>query len=483
MTSASKNAALRAVSVELKLRSGAFSRWRLGLSALICALGVSNAEADVITVCQDGDCDVPTLAMALSIAQDGDVIEMGPGTFPVIAIPVSGKSIVIRGTRSKNGELLTVIDGQQRPILKCSRIDGPARVELQDLRLTRGFREPYLGYDGGIVVEASTELVAVRCELDNFAGGVIKCSGGAVSLQSCRLRDNIAYRDVAGVSVAYGTLTATDTLFERNQGIYNDGAAQSGALLAVYGNATLERCQFVENLGTYVGAAYFEFAQVAVRECLFSSNVGGNIRAYGGSLTIADSKLLNATYGRGAYLGGLVGSISRSEISGNTVYLLTESAPLVGGAGLSIGACDLDISDCLIRGNIASTSCCSTGVGGVLISPSSGSGHVRISGTSICGNLSPHVWNIAGPWIDLGSNCFSGVCSNEDIDENGEIDMCQKTAGDLNLDGVVSGGDLAVILSNWSDYIQPPVDGDLDGNSFVNAADLALLLSRWTGSQ
>jgi hypothetical protein len=61
--------------------------------------------------------------------------------------------------------------------------------------------------------------------------------------------------------------------------------------------------------------------------------------------------------------------------------------------------------------------------------------------------------------------------------------MCQKTAGDLNLDGVVSGGDLAVILSNWSDDIQPFVDGDLDGNSFVNAPDLALLLSRWTGSQ
>ena len=478
MTSASQNAALRAVLVELKLRSAAFSRWRLGLSVLICALGLSNAKADVITVCQDGDCDVPTLAMAFGIAQDGDVIEMGPGVFPVFALEVTGKSIVIRGTRAKSGELLTVIDGQQRPILKCSRVVGPTRVELQDLRLTRGFREPYLGYDGGIVVEASTELVAVRCELDSFAGGVIKCSGGAVTLQSCRLRDNIAYRDVAGVSVAYGTLTANDTLFERNQGIYNDGAAESGALLAVYGNATLERCQFIENLGTYVGAAYFEFAQIAVRECLFSSNVGGNIRAFGGSITIADSKLLNATYGRGAYLGGLVGSISRSEIAGNSVIT---GGTGFGGGGISIGACSLDINDCVIRDNAAFGGDVSGG--GVLISPNDGTSQVRVCGTVICGNSSPFVRNIAGTWIDLGGNCLAGLCSDEDADGNGEVDMCQKTAGDLNLDGVVSGGDLAVILSNWSDDIQPFVDGDLDGNSFVNAPDLALLLSRWTGSQ
>jgi len=47
--------------------------------------------------------------------------------------------------------------------------------------------------------------------------------------------------------------------------------------------------------------------------------------------------------------------------------------------------------------------------------------------------------------------------------------------GDLNGDGQVNGGDLALLLGNWNN----PGVGDLNGNGIVNGADLAILLGNW----
>lgn len=53
--------------------------------------------------------------------------------------------------------------------------------------------------------------------------------------------------------------------------------------------------------------------------------------------------------------------------------------------------------------------------------------------------------------------------------------LLRRCLGDLDHDGVVDGGDLAVLLARWGDF----GGADLDGNGVVDAGDLALLLSRW----
>jgi hypothetical protein len=52
----------------------------------------------------------------------------------------------------------------------------------------------------------------------------------------------------------------------------------------------------------------------------------------------------------------------------------------------------------------------------------------------------------------------------------------QNCLGDINLDGLVNGADLGLLLIDWG---QPSDRSDLDGNGIVNGADLSLLLNAW----
>jgi formylglycine-generating enzyme required for sulfatase activity len=65
-----------------------------------------------------------------------------------------------------------------------------------------------------------------------------------------------------------------------------------------------------------------------------------------------------------------------------------------------------------------------------------------------------------------------------DIDVDGVLDSCEQAFGDLNLDGVISGADLAQVLTAWG----TSGAADFDGNGSVDGADLSFILSRWRES-
>jgi hypothetical protein len=64
-----------------------------------------------------------------------------------------------------------------------------------------------------------------------------------------------------------------------------------------------------------------------------------------------------------------------------------------------------------------------------------------------------------------------------DADSDGRPDRCEVEYGDFDLDGVVGGNELAVMLSVWATAGDPY--GDLNGDWLVNGVDLGLILSRW----
>jgi hypothetical protein len=82
---------------------------------------------------------------------------------------------------------------------------------------------------------------------------------------------------------------------------------------------------------------------------------------------------------------------------------------------------------------------------------------------------------------DCDNNGHPDICDiaegAEDKNSNGHLDTCELARGDLNLDGVISAGDLAVLLSFWGS-VNPPI-GDLTGDGLITAADLALMLGNW----
>ena len=67
--------------------------------------------------------------------------------------------------------------------------------------------------------------------------------------------------------------------------------------------------------------------------------------------------------------------------------------------------------------------------GGIGIADDPGITKMSLQSTTVCNNL-PRP-NVAGRWIDLGANT---VCD---------------CVGDLNVDGVVNGSDLGILLAYW----------------------------------
>jgi hypothetical protein len=71
-------------------------------------------------------------------------------------------------------------------------------------------------------------------------------------------------------------------------------------------------------------------------------------------------------------------------------------------------------------------------------------------------------------------------CDNEPDDAagpvEGEASRCGACAADLDGDGLVAAGDLAVLFAAWG---EGDLAADLDGDGAVSAADLATLLEAW----
>lgn len=78
----------------------------------------------------------------------------------------------------------------------------------------------------------------------------------------------------------------------------------------------------------------------------------------------------------------------------------------------------------------------------------------------------------------------NGVADNVEIsagaadwDHDQILDSCEYKIGDLNLNGVVDGADVSILLGWWG--IPNPLYGDLNDDNVVNAFDLGILLGRF----
>lgn len=78
-----------------------------------------------------------------------------------------------------------------------------------------------------------------------------------------------------------------------------------------------------------------------------------------------------------------------------------------------------------------------------------------------------------------GTHDACQIDAEPSLDKNGDgiLDSCQYHRGDLTLDGVIDGADLAFMLGLWG--MQNPLIGDLTDDGIVDGADLAALLGRW----
>jgi hypothetical protein len=69
-----------------------------------------------------------------------------------------------------------------------------------------------------------------------------------------------------------------------------------------------------------------------------------------------------------------------------------------------------------------------------------------------------------------------------DTDTNGIPDICEGPTCndiDLNLNGIVDGGDLGILLAFWGPVSPAFPRADINKDGFVNGADLGILLAFW----
>jgi hypothetical protein len=83
--------------------------------------------------------------------------------------------------------------------------------------------------------------------------------------------------------------------------------------------------------------------------------------------------------------------------------------------------------------------------------------------------------------VDCNGN---GIADSTDIangamdwDADGTPDSCEVNAGDLNLNGIVDGQDLSILLGWWG--ISNPMFGDLNHDGMVNGIDMGMILGRF----
>lgn len=64
-----------------------------------------------------------------------------------------------------------------------------------------------------------------------------------------------------------------------------------------------------------------------------------------------------------------------------------------------------------------------------------------------------------------------------DWDNDQILDSCEYRIGDLNLNGVIDGADVSILLGWWG--IPNPLYGDLNADNVVDARDLGIILGRF----
>ena len=242
-----------------------------------------------------------------------------------------------------------------------------------------------------------------------------------------------------------------------------------GAIFATNTAAHIADCRFENCRADYGGAVYQLNGLFAWNNCVFVDNIAND---EGGAVLV-----YNCT-----------GSVSGSSFAGNRCGV---SGPGSGSAFKAVGSNgdgeSVVLDSCAFTGGYATSSGAAVEFyENIKYQP----GVMRIVNTSITGNISGEiVLNGAAGLRILGrmQSCVlatgTNICNNtpKNVDGpyfiEGAVTVCG-CAADITDDGVVNGGDLGVMLSNWGLASSSGV-GDISHDGVVDGVDLAELLARW----
>jgi predicted outer membrane repeat protein len=438
-----------------------------------------------------------TIQAAIDAAPDGAVVRVAEGSYGSLVL--AGRSLELV---SLAGPANTVLDGA-----------GARTVDI----VSQGA--------GAIVIDGFTITGG------GLPGGGLRITDSGPSIRNCVISGNSAPDGRgAGAQCIRSTAQFTNCIFHANTGLQGAGLSVEG-FLAQGHLVVLEACSFTENIAATYGGAINAMGPLTLSGSLVEGNaanaappqpLSGAMHVFTlDPVTVENTKFCRNTLtnivGSFVNAGGVIlsgdcdgdglcdydeiAAGSEPDCDGNG---LPDGCDIGAGAALDCNAngvpdsCDLSSggsADCDANGipdecDIAGgePDCNANGVPDACDIASGASQDIDGNGVpdeckpDCDGDGLPDGWEIAN---GFDSDCdLNGVIDRCDIiagasdkNANGRLDACEFARGDFNLDGEVTGADLALVLSLWG-LANPPI-GDLNGDGLISGADLSILLGNW----
>ncbi|MHC4087153.1 MAG: right-handed parallel beta-helix repeat-containing protein [Planctomycetota bacterium] len=216
-------------------------------------------QARIITVDDDGPADFTNIQAAIDVSNDGDTIEVQPGTYTSAGnrdIDFNGKVITVRSIDPNDPNIVaaTIIDcnGTEAEPHRAFYFHNneDSNSILAGLTITNG----YASYGGGMYNHHSSPTIS-KCVITNNKAGY----GGGMYNESCQP-------------------TINNCLFKNNQADYTGGAVRNRN----YGAPKLLQCRFFCNRAEKGGAIHNEWhGNASINNCLF---VGNTAKSNGGGI-------------------------------------------------------------------------------------------------------------------------------------------------------------------------------------------------------
>ena len=417
-------------------------KWKLLLPAALFLIS-SPAAAETLTVLPDGSGDYPTIRDALDAAADGDVVELGNGTFRGEGnrdIDFPDKAVTVR---SASGDpTLCVIDceGSDTEPRRAFRFGSVSKSEasLEGITVTGGWIGS-IPWGAAVLCESGSVPRIESCLFTGNAGSAVACTTGAAPrFTDCRFIGNEGAGG-GGMRTAAASPAFTGCLFSGNEATGLGGAIRGHA-----GTASFTDCDFIGNhagsggVGFMIATGLFQF-----HDCLFEENsagVGGGIEAMIGTM------LFDGCTFSGNHAVSGSGALSMMKMSYATVRNCT-----FHGNDAPLGTIIMSEWHLLLENTIIAF-----GNGGPAISTERG---VTLTCSDLFGNEGGD-W--VGPYADqLGLN---GNISADPL-------FCDPPGGDFTLSG----------SSPCAPFSEPNPECDLVGAHPVGCGGTAVRPSSWSG--
>lgn len=244
-----------------------------------------------------------------------------------------------------------------------------------------------------------------------------------------------------------------------------------GGVYGLNSSAFIHHCKFQNNRSDFGGGVYLKLSNIDVANCVFTGNIAA-VDAGGGMWFRCAGAVSGCTFtaNHAGYYGPGSGSGCKGVgnlVPGGTLLItdcsFTANIAHVEGAAIEVyedvaySPGKFRINDCLVSGNNSGWGTNWVGAGGLNnLGPQN---ICTLSGsTMICDN---QLNNVAGAYLLAAKN---------------PVEVCDCEA-DIFQTGMVDGGDLGVLLSQWG--TPTAAEADLTHDGVVDGSDLALLLANW----